>query len=119
MLSQAKSDIEQASAVDALESLRVSLLGKKGSVSALLATMGKLDPEERKVKGPQFNGLKEAVTAAIAARKLSCAEVMAAYLDHIDIHNPRVNAIVALQDREALLAQARAAIAECDKHIQD
>ena len=47
------------------------------------------------------------LSAAIAARKLSCAEVMAAYLDHIDIHNPRVNAIVALQDREALLAQAR------------
>ena len=44
-------------------------LGKKGSVSALLATMGSLSPDERKVKGPQFNGLKDAVTEAIAARK--------------------------------------------------
>jgi phenylalanyl-tRNA synthetase alpha chain len=49
--------------------VRVATLGKKGSVSALLATMGKLTPEERKEKGPQFNGLKDAVTAAIAARK--------------------------------------------------
>src|ERR1700712_5605856 len=53
----------------ALEAVRVATLGKKGSVSALLATMGKLDPEERKVQGPKFNGLKDAVTEAIAARK--------------------------------------------------
>ena len=31
----------------ALEAVRVATLGKKGSVSALLATMGKLDPEEK------------------------------------------------------------------------
>jgi len=60
-----------ASAADeaALESVRVSALGKKGSVSALLATMGSLSPDERKVQGPKFNGLKDAVTDAIAARK--------------------------------------------------
>jgi amidase len=46
---------------------------------------------------------------AIASRKLSCAEVMTAFLDHIDVVNPTVNAIVALQDRGALMAQARAA----------
>jgi amidase len=44
---------------------------------------------------------------AIATRKLSCAEVMTAYLDHIAAINPKVNAIVALQEREGLLAQAR------------
>jgi len=58
----------------ALEAVRVATLGKKGSVSALLATMGKLDPEERKVKGPQFNGLKDAVTTAIAARKAELSD---------------------------------------------
>ena len=52
-----------------LEAVRVAALGKKGSVSALLATMGKLSPDERKVQGPKFNGLKDAVTDAIAARK--------------------------------------------------
>jgi phenylalanyl-tRNA synthetase alpha chain len=52
-----------------LEAVRVASLGKKGSVSALLATMGSLSPDERKIKGPQFNGLKDAVTDAIAARK--------------------------------------------------
>src|SRR5215813_12285906 len=44
---------------------------------------------------------------AIRARQLSCVEVMSAYLDHIAALNPKVNAIVALQDRAVLLAQAR------------
>jgi amidase len=48
-----------------------------------------------------------ALAAAIAARKLSCAEVMTAYLDHIAAVNPKVNAIVALQERDGLMAQAR------------
>ncbi len=43
---------------------------------------------------------------AIRSRQASCVEVMTAYLDHIDKLNPRVNALVALQDRAALLAQA-------------
>jgi amidase len=48
-----------------------------------------------------------ALMGAIRSRQVSCAEVMAAYLDHIDKLNPKVNAIVALQDRASLLAQAR------------
>jgi amidase len=44
---------------------------------------------------------------AIRSRKASCVEVMTAYLDHIENVNPKVNAIVALQDREDLMAQAR------------
>jgi amidase len=44
---------------------------------------------------------------AIAARRLSCVEVMGAHLDHIEALNPAVNAIVAFQDRDGLMAQAR------------
>jgi len=58
----------------ALEAVRVAALGKKGSVSALLATMGSLSPDERKVQGPKFNGLKDAVTEAIAVRKAQLAD---------------------------------------------
>jgi amidase len=47
------------------------------------------------------------LAGAIHARRASCVEVMTAYLDHIDRFNPGVNAIVALQDRGELLAQAR------------
>src|SRR6202521_3908228 len=53
----------------ALEAARVAALGKKGSVSALLATMGKMSPDERKANGPLINGLKDRVTAAVAARR--------------------------------------------------
>jgi amidase len=49
-----------------------------------------------------------ALAAAIQARRLSCVEVMTAYLDHIDALNPKVNAIVALQERAGLLREAQA-----------
>jgi phenylalanyl-tRNA synthetase alpha chain len=62
-------EIAAANDEAAVEAVRVSALGKKGTVSALLATLGKLTPEERKSQGPLFNGLKERVTAAIGARK--------------------------------------------------
>src|SRR6201982_3405374 len=45
--------------------------------------------------------------SAVRSRKVSCVEVMNAYLDHIEYLNQKVNAIVALQDRPGLLAQAR------------
>jgi len=48
-----------------------------------------------------------ALAAAITGRAVSCVEVMSAYLDHIESANPAVNAIVAMQDREGLMAQAR------------
>ena len=67
--SQIMAQVSGAADEAALEGVRVATLGKKGSVSALLATMGKLSPEERKVQGPLFNGLRDAVTLAIAARK--------------------------------------------------
>jgi amidase len=49
----------------------------------------------------------QALAGAIRSRKISCVAVMSAYLDHIDAINPKVNAIVALQDHTDLLAQAR------------
>ena len=45
--------------------------------------------------------------STVRSRRVSCVEVMNAYLDHIENLNPKVNAIVALQDRPGLLAQAR------------
>ncbi len=62
-------DIESAADLDALEALRVAALGKAGSVSALLKTLGGMTPDERQAQGPQIHALREAVTDAIAARK--------------------------------------------------
>ena len=53
----------------ALEAQRVALLGKAGSVTALLKTLGGMTSEQRQAEGPRINALREAVTAAIAGRK--------------------------------------------------
>ena len=52
----------------ALDSVRVAALGKKGSVSALLGTLGTMAPEERKSAGPAINGLKVEIAGLIEAR---------------------------------------------------
>jgi phenylalanyl-tRNA synthetase alpha chain len=72
--SEIMAQISAAADEAALEAVRVATLGKKGSVSALLATMGKLSPDERKTQGPLFNGLRDAVTAAIVTRKIELAD---------------------------------------------
>jgi phenylalanyl-tRNA synthetase alpha chain len=53
----------------ALETVRVAALGKSGSVSALLKTLGTMAPEARKEEGLRINNVKDRVTAAIAARR--------------------------------------------------
>jgi len=65
--------IAEAQDEAALEVVRVSSLGKKGSISALLATLGKMTPEDRKEKGPAINGLKSEIGAAIEARREALA----------------------------------------------
>jgi phenylalanyl-tRNA synthetase alpha chain len=59
----------------ALEAVRIAALGKSGSVSALLKTLGSMTPEQRKEQGPLINGLKDRVTAAIATRKDALKEM--------------------------------------------
>jgi len=61
--------IADASDENALEAARVAALGKKGSVSALLATLGKMSPDERKSAGAAINALKDEVSGALAARR--------------------------------------------------
>ncbi|MGB3026931.1 phenylalanine--tRNA ligase subunit alpha [Paradevosia shaoguanensis] len=65
-----------ASAADqgALEASRIAALGKKGSVSALLASLGGMAPEERKTAGPAINGLKNEISALIDAKGAELAE---------------------------------------------
>jgi phenylalanyl-tRNA synthetase alpha chain len=53
----------------ALEAVRVGALGKKGSVSELLKSLGAMSPEDRKTRGAEINGLKDRVGEALTARK--------------------------------------------------
>ena len=61
--------IDSAGTLEMLEAVRVSALGKQGSVSALLKTMGGMSPEERQAQGPIINGLRESITSALATKK--------------------------------------------------
>jgi phenylalanyl-tRNA synthetase alpha chain len=66
--------VEAAGDEAALETVRVSALGKKGSVSELLKTLGTMTPEERKERGPRINGLRDKVQGAITTKKDTLAE---------------------------------------------
>ncbi|RZK77984.1 MAG: phenylalanine--tRNA ligase subunit alpha, partial [Methylobacterium sp.] len=70
LLAQVASAADEAS----LEAVRVAALGKKGSVSELLKTLGSMSPEERKARGPLINGLRDRVQGAIAQRRETLAE---------------------------------------------
>ncbi|MEI5689052.1 phenylalanine--tRNA ligase subunit alpha [Sphingomonas kyungheensis] len=61
--------IPAAESAEALEALRVEALGKQGSITQALKTLGKMTPEQRQSEGPRINGLREAVATAIATRK--------------------------------------------------
>ncbi|MEL0151161.1 MAG: phenylalanine--tRNA ligase subunit alpha [Rhodobiaceae bacterium] len=61
--------IDAAQDARALEDVRVAALGKKGSVSALLKTLGGMSADERQVNGPLFNALRDKLTDAIQAKK--------------------------------------------------
>lgn len=92
---QALADIAAAGTPDAVEALRVALLGKSGSITGQLKQLGALPPEQRKVAGEAINAARDAVTAAIAGRR---AALEAAALDarlafeSIDVTLPGIGA---------------------------
>ncbi len=66
---EALDSIAAAGDLEGLEQLRVALLGKKGSISLLMKSLGDMGPEERKAAGQQLNLVKDAVAAALDGRK--------------------------------------------------
>jgi phenylalanyl-tRNA synthetase alpha chain len=70
--------VAAASDLAALDALRVSALGKTGSISNMLKSLGSMSPDERKTAGPAINGLRDRTAALIGARK---AELEASALE--------------------------------------
>ncbi|MCK5771813.1 phenylalanine--tRNA ligase subunit alpha [Algiphilus sp.] len=69
IVAQARRDIADAQDSDAIERLRVSLLGKKGSLTSLLKQLGQLPDAERRTAGAEINRAKQAVQDALAERR--------------------------------------------------
>ncbi len=61
--------IEEAKNMEALEAVRVDVLGRKGSLGQFSKEFGKLSPEERSAAGKALNAAKEALESAFEARK--------------------------------------------------
>jgi phenylalanyl-tRNA synthetase alpha chain len=70
-----KAAITASESLDTLEEIRVSSLGKKGSVSGLMKGLGGMAPDERKEMGPILNALKNDIANEIADRKATLEEV--------------------------------------------
>jgi phenylalanyl-tRNA synthetase alpha chain len=61
--------LAQAPDLAALDAVRVAALGKKGSLTGLMAGLRDLDPEARKAFGAALNVAKDEITALLDARK--------------------------------------------------
>lgn len=61
ILQEAKEQIKKASSLAETEEIRVKILGKKGALTDILKSMGKLAPEERKEIGAMANSIRAEV----------------------------------------------------------
>ena len=69
LISRASAEIAEAADLAALDAARVTYLGKKGELTALMKTLGQLSAEERPAAGQAINEAKQAVHAQIDARR--------------------------------------------------
>jgi phenylalanyl-tRNA synthetase alpha chain len=68
ILDEAGKRLKEASAKSEVEDIRIKVLGKKGSLTAILRSMGSLQPEERKELGRLANEARAEIEAMISAR---------------------------------------------------
>ena len=66
ILENAKKNIAEASSKEDIEKIRVEYLGKKGQLTSILKSMGKLSKEERPVVGKVANEVRENIEEMIA-----------------------------------------------------
>ena len=69
LIESAKADFAAATQPAALEDAKARYLGKSGAVTMLMKGLGALAPEERKERGKAINAVKQAIDAALTARR--------------------------------------------------
>lgn len=80
--------IGQASSEQVLEATRLKFLGKKGELTSILKSLGKLPPEERKETGMLANKIKEEISQALQAREQSLIGEVSVYEGEFDLTVP-------------------------------
>jgi len=91
MYEEAKDAIEKASDLRELDQIRIEYLGKKGKITSVLKSLGKLSPEERKEIGLVANKVRQNLEADIAEKQeeLSRLEIERRFaLESVDITLP-------------------------------
>lgn len=73
LIESAKADFAAATQPAALEDAKARYLGKSGVVTMLMKGLGALAPEERKERGKAINAVKQAIDAALTARREALA----------------------------------------------
>lgn len=68
ILQQAETAIQSATDLKSLDNFRVQYLGKKGSLTEILKTLGQLPPEDRPAAGQKVNVVKQKIQTLIEAR---------------------------------------------------
>lgn len=66
---QGLADIAQAADLQALDTIRVALLGKKGAVTVRLKSLGELPADQRKAAGAEINQVKQTLAQAVETRR--------------------------------------------------
>ena len=69
IISQAQAAVAEVTELNALDELRVQYLGKKGELTAMMKTLGKLSAEERPKAGQIINEAKQTVQSLLNAKK--------------------------------------------------
>lgn len=93
ILKEASEQIQKAASVLDAEEIRVRVLGKKGELTEILRSMGKLDPEERKELGLKANNVRGEIEALLEEKFVQVKNVAREAkfkMEKIDVTEPGV-----------------------------
>ena len=75
VVESARNDFAGASASAELEDAKARYLGKAGRITEQLKALAALPPDEKRARGAEINGAKQAIEAALAARRAELANL--------------------------------------------
>ena len=75
ILEETKNQLNEAASPEAVEEIRVRVLGKKGRLTEILRSMGGLEPEERKAVGKKANEVRGEIESLLEKRRTQLNEL--------------------------------------------
>ena len=74
ILERAKKQVQEATALNEINDIRINFLGKKGEITAIMKGMGKLAPEEKKELGKAANSVRAEVEKIVNEKMAAIKE---------------------------------------------